>query len=526
MAKHHINAARSGVQYYLSSELPTLGLYSIPREFAHMRVLGVYRPTNVIQRALPLFKHIPVVVGHEHRVFTGNEDYIIGHGDDNPELTLVNDEATIYLNCELDEARKPSCEEVSVGYKSRCHWQPGVTKDGEEFQIICDSIESVEHLAFVPNARGGKYMRVLDGGGTLIRKIQSGLLRFAHKKVQPTLDATADDFCTRINMIESGIQTMSDADIDNETQALLAMTTDLPDSIEKDKLVRFLADVPILLGEPIEVVHEALDAIASLYNKLSADAVADGMGIQSMMPTSQTPAAPQSTPATTPPAPTPSTAPQQAPAATAPATQSATTPPAPAQPAQPSQPAQPVTLDAIMQVLQQISQKLDGNKPSTPSTAGDADKPSAQTPSDKPVDANKPEAPQTQDGCDGDAKPQTQDGGDVIIVTPNQVKADNKTDTAVPPAAIGGAAEQAMTPDGVVQSDTGALRNQAEGDKKEPEENDEPKAATQVATATVEIPVEVKPIVGDAMPQYTQSLDTIKSGESLDALFNKLKERK
>ena len=63
MGKHHINAARSGVQYYLSSELPTLGLWEVPREFAHLRVLGVYRPANVLRKALPLFKNVPLVVG-------------------------------------------------------------------------------------------------------------------------------------------------------------------------------------------------------------------------------------------------------------------------------------------------------------------------------------------------------------------------------------------------------------------------------------------------------------------------------
>lgn len=520
MGKHHINAARSGVQYYLSSELPTLGLWEVPREFAHLRVLGVYRPANVLRKALPLFKNVPLVVGHDKRVFTGKEDYIIGHGDDNPELTMVNDEATIYLDCDIDEARRPRYDEVSVGYKSRNHWQPGTTRDGEEFQIICDGIDSVEHLAFVPNARGGKYMKVLDGGGKLIRKIQSGLLRFAHAKVQPVQDASADDFCTRINMIETGIDKMSDSDIDHETQALLAMTTDLPDSIEKDKLVRFLADVPILLGETPEVIHEALDAIASLYNKLAADAVAEGMGVQPMMPTAQNPANPQvpnAAPAippaaTQPPAQSAVQAPAPAPASTPASTQSATAAPAAAPTSDP--------MTMILQMLQQILSRLDGGN------SGGSEPPKAEAPKDGGSDNAPPSEPKKDDSSSdkpSDTQP-TQDGGDVIIVTPASVKADNPTDTEVPEAAKGGVAEQAMTPDGVVEKDTGALRNQAEKEKET--DKDEPKPATQVATATVEIPVEVKPIVGDAMPQYTQTLDTIKAGESLDNLFSKMKERK
>ena len=51
MKKHNACIARSGIQYYLLSELPNLQLKEIPREYRDLKVFAVYRPSFVLEDA-------------------------------------------------------------------------------------------------------------------------------------------------------------------------------------------------------------------------------------------------------------------------------------------------------------------------------------------------------------------------------------------------------------------------------------------------------------------------------------------
>ena len=63
--RHNARIARSGVQYYTYAELPKMGLTSVPREFKDLRIFGVYRSAQCLKEAMPMFKDVPVMRGHE-----------------------------------------------------------------------------------------------------------------------------------------------------------------------------------------------------------------------------------------------------------------------------------------------------------------------------------------------------------------------------------------------------------------------------------------------------------------------------
>lgn len=62
---------------------------------------------------------------------------------------------------------------------------------------------------------------------------------------------------------------------DEMVDALSAKCSTLPDSEEKDKLLRYISDIPLLSQEDGEVRKEALNCIKESYRKLDSDAVSD-----------------------------------------------------------------------------------------------------------------------------------------------------------------------------------------------------------------------------------------------------------
>lgn len=436
--KHNVRIARSGVQYYMRSELPTLGLTSVPREFDSLRVFGVYRPSHVLKDAVPLFKHVPLVIGHSHIVSGPNDSHIIGSTGDEPKLKMLDGELVLTSTIEFDdETNKPDYDELSPGYMAKNHWQSGTACDGTPFQIVCDKIQEVNHLAIVPKARGGENMKILDGGNSLMfKQIHSGLLRFLHKKSKGVADSEDDVFLQILEDAKANFKSWNEQDIESHTDSLLTLTKDLPDSEEKHKLQRYIADIPVLKGEDDATVAAALDAICSLYTSLDTDAISDVMEkpMANEDPKKQETAAPATEPAK----------PQDA----APADKPVAT-----EPAKPTEPSKPT------------EQKDDATAPAVPAEDPMTKLTSLLSAMNDKLDALSKHLSGTGAAPCGDAG-------------------------AVPPAN--------STPCG-----------DAEPKKEEPKKEE--------------------PVQGDAAPQiplYTQTLGTMQSGDSLDAMFAKMKERR
>ena len=276
MKKHNACIARSGIQYYLLSELPNLNLNEIPREYRDLKVFAVYRPSFVLEDAKERFIGKPIRIEH-HWIYSEDDKDIIGHIGNEVKIKHQKGEVALYSPLEIDSDEKlPSFKELSPGYEAVNKWQPGVTPSGEEYQIVCTEITDVNHLAIVQTARGGKDMKILDGGKKMA--VHSGLLYFVKKKLCGVNDGNdTNSFCSIIDKLAANIKNVSDEELSKMTESLIKCVNDLPDSDEKEKVIRYIADIPLLKEEDEKVVNEALSCIKESFNSLDSDAVSETM---------------------------------------------------------------------------------------------------------------------------------------------------------------------------------------------------------------------------------------------------------
>ena len=276
MKKHNACIARSGIQYYLLSELPNLKLNEIPREYRDLKVFAVYRPSFVLEDAKERFIGKPIRIEH-HWIYSEDDKDIIGHIGNEVKIKHQKGEVALYSPLEIDSDEKlPSFKELSPGYEAVNKWQPGVTPSGEEYQIVCTEITDVNHLAIVQTARGGKDMKILDGGKKMA--VHSGLLYFVKKKIKGVNDGNdANSFGVLIDKLTENIKNISNEELSEITEKLIKCVEDLPDSNEKEKVIRYIADIPLLKEEDEKVVNEALSCIKESFNSLDSDAVSETM---------------------------------------------------------------------------------------------------------------------------------------------------------------------------------------------------------------------------------------------------------
>ena len=276
MKKHNACIARSGIQYYLLSELPNLNLKEIPREYRDLKVFAVYRPSFVLEDAKEKFIGKPIRIEHQW-IYSEDDKDIIGHIGSEVKIKHQKGEVALYSPLEIDSDEKlPSFKELSPGYEAVNKWQPGVTPSGEEYQIVCTEITDINHLAIVETARGGKDMKILDGGKKMA--VHSGLLYFVKRKLGGINDGNdANSFGAIIDKLTENIKNISDEELSGMTESLIKCVKDLPDSDEKEKVIRYIADIPLLKEEDEKVVNEALSCIKESFNSLDSDAVSETM---------------------------------------------------------------------------------------------------------------------------------------------------------------------------------------------------------------------------------------------------------
>ena len=276
MKKHNACIARSGIQYYLLSELPNLQLKEIPREYRDLKVFAVYRPSFVLEDAKEKFIGKPIRIEHQW-IYSEDDKDIIGHIGSEVKIKHQKGEVALYSPLEIDSDEKlPSFKELSPGYEAVNKWQPGVTPSGEEYQIVCTEITDIDHLAIVETARGGKDMKILDGGKKMA--VHSGLLYFVKKKLKGVNDGNdANSFGVIIDKLTENIKNISNEELSEITEKLIKCVEDLPDSNEKEKVIRYIADIPLLKEEDEKVVNEALSCIKESFNSLDSDVVSETM---------------------------------------------------------------------------------------------------------------------------------------------------------------------------------------------------------------------------------------------------------
>lgn len=405
--RHNARIARSGVQYYTYAELPKMGLTSVPREFKDLRIFGVYRSAQCLKEAMPMFKDVPVMRGHEKWAIGGVLDPMaVGSCEEVPKLRMHKGEAVITAPLDLDDDHiLDNISELSPGYSGKYHWQGGVAPTGEEFQIVCDKITEVNHIALVPEARGGEEMKVLDGG-TGMKKIRSGLLWFARRKTQKVADGDKTDaFLSTLEDIRKNRKAWTPEEMEEHVTTLSALIKDLPDSEEKEKLERFILDIPLLKEEDDATAEEALNTLMEFYSSLDKDAISDIMENGSMDDPNKpndTPEKPIDNPAPAAPAPEPTPEPEK-----------------PTEPVAPTQDEPPA--DPVLALLTKMCDKLDAVLDAVAKPASADEKPAEPTESQTKDEEPKPDEPKEPENKVGDQMP-------IFTQTMNTVNQGNNLD--------------------------------------------------------------------------------------------------
>ncbi len=149
--------ARTGIQVYKGHELgrpdlDTVRVYRSPEEVFHEDSLKSYahRPVTLRHPSTP-------VTSKNWRRHAGGQtgDEVVRDGDF-VRVPLVMMDAAL-----IDAYERDGIKELSMGYSTDIKWRTGVTDAGEPYDAVQTAIRA-NHLAVVPQARGGDKLRIGD----------------------------------------------------------------------------------------------------------------------------------------------------------------------------------------------------------------------------------------------------------------------------------------------------------------------------------------------------------------------------
>jgi hypothetical protein len=275
--------ARSGIYQYLSGELSNLGL-SLKDAPIVKDVYNVYRPSITLLQSKDKFSRLPLTLTHPLRKVDQDtfKELAVGFSSDSVMVEYLKDNEEIVLKTSISINDKDAIDaynqgiiEMSPGYDAKFKWQTGKTPKGESYDIIMTDVNDANHLALVQRGRGGSSVKILDskGGNMPIPKMLSGLWRTAKKIVSGVMDADLGKFREGVDAIVKGRNTLSDEEMTAKIDELKSMTSDLPDSEEKEKLIRFIEDFRIVKEKDDATAAEAGKMIADLFEKLDTSAM-------------------------------------------------------------------------------------------------------------------------------------------------------------------------------------------------------------------------------------------------------------
>ena len=108
----------------------------------------------------------------------------------------------------------------------------------------------------------------------------TGLFRTMRKKLSLTQDTDMGAFRDKIKALVEEKDTLDEGAVVERVTELIAMTEDLPDGEDKEKLKRYLEDFKSIKSQEPEVAMEASKAVADLFEKLDKDAMEGDLGIE------------------------------------------------------------------------------------------------------------------------------------------------------------------------------------------------------------------------------------------------------
>lgn len=150
-------AVRTGIQEYYGAELGHADAN---------RVFRVYRSEDEVKdpKSLQSFSHAPITMGHPADGVSADNWKELAIGEVSTEATWDGNKIKLPLILKDGAAIKgikDDNRELSAGYTCELDWTPGITNDGQPFDLEQKNIR-INHVAVVPRGRAGSECRIGD----------------------------------------------------------------------------------------------------------------------------------------------------------------------------------------------------------------------------------------------------------------------------------------------------------------------------------------------------------------------------
>lgn len=272
----NVAIARSGIYRYLRSEIPGFKLPPIPEKYSERTIFNVYRPALVLEKTKDMFTKLPLISGHKGVVDGDNfRDWALGWTGDSATIEYQKESGEVVIRSTvniLDSEGKDlydgGTKEVSPWYEAKFSWREGVQPDGTDYQIVMDSVDSVNHLAIVEKGRGGPSVAILDQGGVM--KFKTGLW-YKIKRLLGVKDDDLGGFRESITELVKGKDSLSEEEIRAKVVRLKDMTMGLPAGDELSLLDKYLDDFSQIKNLSNDVALKGAETISDLFEKLDTE---------------------------------------------------------------------------------------------------------------------------------------------------------------------------------------------------------------------------------------------------------------
>jgi len=263
--------ARSGIYLYSHADVVQMGLK--PKQ--QKTVYREYRPAGVIVQAKDMFDLVPV--SKDHPPTNISEDnfhqYASGAvGGPIEAVPLPDGEIGLkgriaFFTRDAYDHYMSGNKETSAGYSKKLVYSDDPDADG--FDWVLTGITSVNHIAVLPEGRGGSSVRVMDkaaeiksnGGTEMAVKAKSGFLAFLGI-------GKAKDEKFKFSEVLLGsvakVHTLDAAGIEKEVGSVMAHVNTLGDSEAKEVLVGAVTDC---FKHPVEVLAQK-EAVSKKLDEL------------------------------------------------------------------------------------------------------------------------------------------------------------------------------------------------------------------------------------------------------------------
>lgn len=152
-----VRCARTGCQDYMASDFGLSG-----------GIVTVYRPEDVVfdKASMATFAGKPVTIGHPASPVTAENWKDVAVGDIGTEIARDGEFVRVpikLMDAAAIQAVLDGTREISMGYTTGVEIRDGVAPDGTPYQAVQTGPIRINHLAIVPQARGGSKLRIGDG---------------------------------------------------------------------------------------------------------------------------------------------------------------------------------------------------------------------------------------------------------------------------------------------------------------------------------------------------------------------------